>query len=451
MPDPPKTSPNDDPAPRFLGRLLPHQHDGVRWLAQREAESSSRGGILADEMGLGKTIQMLAHMCRFSKKTLIVVPKSLVGQWLEQLSIFTTLQHVHLRLALGSINDVRRAARTTDVCLATYEFLNSFDFQGATFERIVLDEAHRIRNSRSKTHQRVASFPCSVRWAITGTPLLSRKRDFASLVSWISPGANVPSSVIMLRRTFDDLGSERVKLPPCEFINHVVELSPHEKAVYNGLVAAGKRATDEDHVLRTLFKLQQCLVSLAFVDEPCIGPGTKVLRLIDLATNKAIRRLLVFTHHRNELDVAAMACEHAGCIVVSMDGQTPLADRGSITSWFNDTNTNDERRALVTNLNVGGVGLNLQATDTIIFLSPDWTPSLEMQAVARAHRIGCSHKVTVHRILAKGTVDEHVSRMQTKKLGEVAALFEDDRVQRRFGGKLMDPTNVQSILSPISD
>jgi len=119
-----------------------------------------------------------------------------------------------------------------------------------------------------------------------------------------------------------------------------------------------------------------------------------------------------------------------------------------VMRWFNDTDGTD-RRALVTNLVVGGVGLNLQATDTIIFVSPDWTPSLEMQAVARAHRIGCSHRVTVHRIIARGTIDEHVARMQSRKLDEVAALFDDQRVRKRFGGHLMDPADVQSILTPV--
>jgi len=451
---PPAPETPDTNRPRFLGRLLPHQHDGVRWLARREADEQSPGGILADDMGLGKTVQILAMMCRSPAKTLIVCPKSIVDQWTHQIASFTDLEHVHLAASLGSVNDVRRAAARTQVCVCTYEFLLSFDVSCASFERIVLDEAHRIRNTRSKTHACIKSIPSRIRWAVTGTPLLSRKRDFDALVAWISSRARVPPSEIMLRRTFDDLGGDRVKLPPCEFVNHVVDLCREEKAAYNRIVESGLRTKtsshrpDDDHLLRTLFKLQQCLVSLDFVNESWIGVGTKILKCMDLAAPKTVRRLLVFTHHRNELDVVSAACEMSGCVVETMDGQTSGTQRGNVMRWFNDTDGTD-RRALVTNLVVGGVGLNLQATDTIIFVSPDWTPSLEMQAVARAHRIGCSHRVTVHRIIARGTIDEHVARMQSRKLDEVAALFDDQRVRKRFGGHLMDPADVQSILTPV--
>jgi len=430
----PNTSRDTDP-PLFVGRLLPHQHDGVRWLLERE-ECATPGGILADEMGLGKTVQILAMMCRNHRKTLIVVPKSLVGQWANQIREFTTLQHVHLCHGLGSKNDVRHAARTTDVCICTYEYAVSFDFDGATFDRIVLDEAHRIKNTRSKTHQRIAAIPARIRWAVTGTPLLSRKRDFCSLVEWIGARSASPND-IMLRRTFEDVG-ERVKLPPCNFDTHTVDLSDNERRVYNKIVAEGKEVPmDDASLLRTMFRLQQCLISLDFVGEPCIGVGSKILCLMDIAGDRNVNRLLVFTHHRNELDVVAAACEYSGLLVETMDGTTPCAKRQTVANWFNEKT--NERRALVTNMGVGAVGMNLPAADTIIFVSGDWVPGIEMQAVARAHRIGCSHRVTVHRIIARGTVDEHVARIQTKKLDEVSRLFDDPRIRARFGGKLLEP------------
>jgi len=447
---------------KLNARLLPHQHDGVRWMMEREqrpafAGGVLRGGILADEMGLGKTMMMIALCCANPvATTLVVVPKSLTDQWVQEIRRITDIKCVHLSDKYGSVNDIRRAPLSHPIVVCTYEYLQrmSFDIE---FNRVVLDEGHRIRNAKSKTYQCVSSISSDTRWVITGTPLMSRPRDVRTLACWIAGVPTLPTTFavesMILRRTYDTLGCERLKLPPCDVKTHLVDLTQHEKAVYNQIVRRGTETCSEEgrqHVLKTVTMLQQCIVSVEFVGATAIGVGAKLLKLMEIVEDKNARRILVFTHHRNEMGVVSMACERSGCMVREMHGQTSSQERGMLATWFNDVSESDtERRVLVINVTVGSVGLNLQSSDTVCMLSPDWTPSVELQAVARAHRIGCDHKVTVHKIIARDTIDEHVLRLQSKKMDHVVKLFGDDSLRAKMGmwGHLNDDETAEAVLT----
>jgi len=79
-------------------------------------------------------------------------------------------------------------------------------------------------------------------------------------------------------------------------------------------------------------------------------------------------------------------------------------------------NSDDSIKALLLTTRVGGLGLNLTGADTVIFLEHDWNPHVDLQAMDRAHRIGQTKTVNVYRLVAAGTIEEKIMKIQRSKL-----------------------------------
>lgn len=540
----------------FTGRLIaPHQHTGTEWMLARE-RADVKGGVLADEPGLGKTVQTIFVIdANRVGSTLIIVPKSLKAQWVQQIVEFSDLRvfayngdgHADVE---DASNPVRRAILESDVTVATYErAVRSKVLRTIAFDRIVLDEAHRIRTGHTMTRRNVDKIQGGIKWALTGTPIMSSPRDFASLLRWVGVDAvrMTPETMTeygeqyMLRRTFDQLSSqcERLRLPPCRVHVHRVEMTTEEKRIYNDIVRYAHmaiRAGDEaihngenrseilQEILAIISKLQQlvvspelirdiihdvsvsifnetkhdttvddvcpicidackapcktacghhfcesCLVTACSVADRCPmcrtriapfsvskhvstdtatpmrpGASTKLNKVQDLLASDGVTKAIVFCHYTKEVElVSGMARQH-GLPVWKLTGGTTDAERTAIVDAFN---AHTGKCVIVSNIMVGGVGLNLQTADAVIFSSLDWTPSLEIQAIARAHRLGCTNVVNVHRIVANGTIDEHVLRLQGEKLQHASTLFRDSKVTGKLGVDTSNLTNLTQLFA----
>ena len=542
----------------FTGRLIaPHQHTGTEWMLARERDAVP-GGILADEPGLGKTVQTIYTICANQNgPTLIIVPKSIKRQWIEQvrefseLSIFSFTGDGRIDPAdpADPAHPVYRNIVDHDVTIATYETaVRSKILPTIAFDRIVLDEAHRIRNGTTMTRRAIDKLNARIKWAVTGTPLLAAPRDFRSLANWIGVDARAGSDIqtlagtFMLRRTFDQLAGqcERLRLPPKSVHIHRVDLNVDEKRIYNEIVKYAHLAirTGEEairngenraeilrHILAIISKLQQlvvspelirdvvedvtcsifgnqrhtegmvgdscaicmetpeapcktecghkfcehCLVSACCVSSNCplcraqitmgsvskhvdsvdattSGQSSKLAKVAELITAPAAKKIIVFTHFTKEAELVVDLAKSMGIPAEKMTGSTSDADRSRIVDAFNAT---EQKCVIVSNIAVGGVGLNLQTADTVIFSSLDWTPANELQAIARAHRIGSTNCVVVHRVIANGSIDEHVLRLQDAKLKHTAALFGDAKFHNRLGIDSSDINNFAQLFSPV--
>ena len=230
-----------DPSPRLRSRLMDHQLTALAMMIEREcgtAENSRfptlwtpvvegdscikyrhiitgalktthtpiSGGILADEMGLGKTLSILALICSsldgFAKPsgqseesrpsgTLIVCPKSTIAAWQYQISKHIFPSQTESAVYHGS-NRERLATRfhDYDIVLTTYETLRSeWETAGPLFNgrwlRVVLDEAHHIRNRSSKTYKAALGAQARYRWCLTGTPIHNSLDDYGALLTFI--------------------------------------------------------------------------------------------------------------------------------------------------------------------------------------------------------------------------------------------------------------------------
>ncbi|XP_017778365.1 PREDICTED: transcription termination factor 2 [Nicrophorus vespilloides] len=210
----------------LLVELMPHQKHALGWLMWRERQKPS-GGILADDMGLGKTLTMISLMLKFmqtnkeneaddegdaengeehddeeedegSRKkykydggTLIVCPASLIGQWAGEVE-------KRLKRALLSVERYHGANREKkaktlsqyDMVITTYSIvMNEAEKQTPLnrikWRRIILDEAHQIRNHKSQTSMAVCKLGAKSRWALTGTPIHNKELDLYSLLKFI--------------------------------------------------------------------------------------------------------------------------------------------------------------------------------------------------------------------------------------------------------------------------
>ncbi|KAM9242890.1 transcription termination factor 2 [Dugong dugon] len=302
----------EDP-PGLKVPLLLHQKQALAWLLWRESQKP-QGGILADDMGLGKTLTMIAliltqknkeknkekdkksvtskdESCNFtSHGTLIICPASLIHHWKNEVEKHVTLDKPRVYLYHGPNRDQRaKVLSSYDIVITTYSLLAkevpikkqegevlaaNLSVEGISspllhivWARIILDEAHNIKNPRVQTSIAVCKLQACARWAVTGTPIQNNLLDMYSLLKFIrcSPfdefnlwksqvdngskkggeRLSILTKSLLLRRTkeqLDSTGKPLVMLPLRKFQLHKLKLSEDEETVYNVLFARSRSA-----------------------------------------------------------------------------------------------------------------------------------------------------------------------------------------------------------------
>ena len=438
------------------GRLIvPHQVDGVRWMLERELDHGVKGGIVADEMGLGKTVCVLATILGnpVDGPTLVVAPKSLVEQWKRECIRFTGIQPVIVRNK-DSKNLTREDLQGFRVILTTYETIRHATSTDALktmrFGRIVLDEAHAIKNKKSKRSQAASALQSGIKWCITGTPVMRRKTDFRTLMNFIGVDSNdydMMRETYTMRRTFEDAAkiSARLRLPALHMKAHAVSFETEDEkrfymdlageaisrisALEHGIVSEDNTYAD---VFEIILRLRQAVVNPQLVctgraEPDWTGNRTKVNALKKLVSEQPRgSKTLIFTHWNQEAtSIMDVLQNELQMNAMRIYGGMSQSARDDAVNAFNNDPAMD---ALVLHIDVGGVGLNLQAATHVYINSLDWTPTIEMQAIARAHRLGVDHSVTATRLVLKGTIDEYMLTVHDTKLGFAADVLDDQRI-----------------------
>ncbi|KAJ3624714.1 hypothetical protein MTP99_018316 [Tenebrio molitor] len=190
-------------APRSLRvSLMPHQKSALAWLLWRETQTPP-GGILADDMGLGKTIMMIAHVLKSKEEevkakrgaastggTLVVCPASVMNQWEAEVKQ-TTDGSLSVNVHHGPRRETNaKSLSRYDLVLTTYGIVRSESNKngavtGVKWRRIILDEAHQIRNDESLTAEAVCRLSAQSRWALTGTPVHNKDKDMYSMLKFL--------------------------------------------------------------------------------------------------------------------------------------------------------------------------------------------------------------------------------------------------------------------------
>jgi len=444
------------------GRLFaPYQHDGVKWMLGMEHQASGpKGGFLCDEMGLGKTVQLVATMLGNPKpRTLIIVPKSIITQWSEEISKFAP----GLRVAVFDGPD-RVLDKTADVTLAPYTLLvtkeGTTPLHMVQWDRVILDEAHEIRNKGSKLFKSVCRLRTQIKWLVTGTPVFNSMQDFVSLCTFLGIPKNFVQGrtkeikdIYILRRTKDDL-AERLRLPPCYFENVELDMFPEERALYecvfneaqDTIKDAFKNAVSLNAknmvILECLLRARQCMIwpqmylnGVAVKNETVptrwTGRSNKMETLFRMIQEHPDEKSLIFCQFRGEMNYIQRQLK---CPVFRIDGSVPKEERVKQIEGFKKV---PGGAVFIIQIKSGGQGLNLQEATRVYITGPSWNPATELQAIGRSHRTGQTQTVNVKKLIYKEcdrfvSVEEEMMALQGHKSIVCSEVLNDDRVKTQI-------------------
>ncbi|CAG9860856.1 unnamed protein product [Phyllotreta striolata] len=491
------------PPEGLIGEFEEHQRSALSWLIWRETQKPP-GGILADDMGLGKTLTMISLILksreldrndndgktrRSSNKdkggTLVVCPASVLYQWSEELVQRTEDGLLSFNLHHGPKRETNaKTLAEYDVVFTTYNLVSGeFEKKGPLFNvewlRIIIDEAHEIRNYKSKTSNAVCELHSKFRWAVTGTPINNKESDMYALLKFLryspfddltvwersigdkSEGGYerlrteiIPS--IMLRRTKEELSN--MKPLKCEIFEFPLDAEEHE--IYNkihsktfaqflsqqaeklGLVRDLRLRQICNHpslIINMLNELQNLSISddqnrndsredinrgskeAASQTEPMSSKMKKLFKLLKLL-NKDDKAVIVsqwpsFLH----LIGRHLKDPEVNIPFCQLDGKVPVAERQDIIDQINDPK--GSTKILLLSLKAGYVGLNLMGANHLFIMEPHWNPQMEIQAVARVYRLGQKKPVFIYKLIAKKTIEKKILDTQKEKIDIADSMF----------------------------
>ncbi|XP_044301011.1 chromodomain-helicase-DNA-binding protein 2 isoform X5 [Varanus komodoensis] len=460
--------------PSYIGgenlELRDYQLEGLNWLAHSWCKNNSV--ILADEMGLGKTIQTISflsylfHQHQLYGPFLIVVPLSTLTSWQREFEIWApeinVVVYIGDQMSRNAIREYEWVHAQTkrlkfNVLITTYEILlkDKTVLGSINWAFLGVDEAHRLKNDDSLLYKTLIDFKSNHRLLITGTPLQNSLKELWSLLHFIMPekfesweefeedhGKGRENGYQSLHKVLEPFLLRRVKkdveksLPAKVEQILRVEMSALQKQYYKWILTRNYKALSKgvrgstSGFLNIVMELKKCCNHCFLIKAPeenekensqemllsLIRSSGKLILLDKLLTRLRERgnRVLIFSQMVRMLDILAeyLAIKHYP--FQRLDGSIKGEIRKQALDHFNAEGSEDFCFLLSTR--AGGLGINLASADTVVIFDSDWNPQNDLQAQARAHRIGQKKQVNIYRLVTKGTVEEEIIERAKKKM-----------------------------------
>ncbi|KAE9532430.1 hypothetical protein AGLY_010053 [Aphis glycines] len=449
-------------------KLRDYQLHGVNWLIHSWCKDNSV--ILADEMGLGKTIQTICflyylfHNYQMHGPFLVVVPLSTMPSWQREFSLWAP--DINIVTYIGDVES-RNIIRETEWCfesskrlkfnaiLTTYEIVlkDSALLNSLSWAVLMVDEAHRLKNDDSLLYKALQSFDTNQRLLITGTPLQNSLKELWALLHFIMPAKfdnweefehmhdNAASKgYTKLHRQLEPYILRRVKkdveksLPAKVEQILRVEMTPVQRKYYKWILTKNYNALRKGSkgssttFLNIMIELKKCC-NHALLTKPqenentaddnlqSLLRGSGKLMLLDkllVRLKETGHRVLIFSQMVRMLDILAEYLSYRHLPFQRLDGSIKGDIRRQALEHFNAEGSQDFCFLLSTR--AGGLGINLATADTVIIFDSDWNPQNDLQAQARAHRIGQKNQVNIYRLVTKGSVEEDIVERAKQKM-----------------------------------
>jgi hypothetical protein len=457
-----------DPQGDFTGALRGYQKEGLGWI--HFLEKFGFGGCLADDMGLGKTVQVLAmleerrqrRLSATSKAvkgngpdqrngtpgpSLVVAPKSLVFNWIQEAKRFTPQLNVLDHTGANRIKPGEHF-EDYDLILTTYGTLrnDAVQFRDVRFDYCILDEGQMIKNANTQSAKAARLLNASHRLVLSGTPIENHLGELWSLFEFLNPGMLGSASVFkltgagarnpdpemrmllgkalrpfILRRTKSQVARE---LPEKFEQTLYCELDTKQRILYNELRDHYRRTllnqVERDgmnkskiQILEALLRLRQAACHPGLIDRSKKShPSAKLEMLLPQLEQimEEEHKVLVFSQFTSFLAILREELDKQKIFYSYLDGQT--RDREAVVERFQK---DPDCKLFLISLKAGGLGLNLTAAEYVYLLDPWWNPAVETQAIDRTHRIGQTRRVFAYRIISRDTVEEKVLELQQTK------------------------------------
>ena len=453
--------------------LRTYQEYGYKWLYY--LISHDLGGCLADDMGLGKTLQSIALLTKLNeekkRKSLIVMPKSLIFNWENEFNKFSP--NIKVGIYYGNGRNVE-IFDSVDAILTTYGTIRNDietikDYQ---FDMIILDESQNIKNVNAQTTKAIMLLNGKNRIALSGTPIENNLSELYSLFRFLNPSMfgkiedfnnhyavpiqrdNDKEAIEELRKKIYPFILRRVKkevlkdlpekIEKTIFIqmNNIQRQLYEERRVYyynqvKSQIRENGLGKTQFFILQALNELRQITSCPEMKNPRVISSKREILshNIIEAVENG--HKVLVFTNYINSIKNICDDLEKNNIKHISMSGSTK--DRQELVEKFQ----NDKKcKVFVMTLKTGGVGLNLTAADTIFIYDPWWNKTVENQAIDRAYRFGQDRTVFSYKLILKDTIEEKILKLQEKKSELLDNLITEDNTST----KLLTEKDIEFIL-----
>ncbi|MFP3418362.1 SNF2-related protein [Bacillus sp. SIMBA_154] len=441
-------------APTHLPDFTPLKHQLE--VARRVVEEMNGKAILADEVGLGKTVEagliIKEYMIRgLAKKILILVPASLVSQWVQELRTKFYIDAVEQKksyvweqcdVVVSSIDTAKRQPHRDTILSIAYDM-------------VIIDEAHKLKNNKTKNYEFVRNLNKKFCLLLTATPIQNRIGEIFNLVSLLKPGhlgnehqfkdvfakkdlqledhdrLKQLINKVMIRNRREDTGIEWSK-------RHVktisIHFSPTEQALYDEICKLKENPAYTKHMFSIMTLERECCSSREAVymtikkmqeEEKHILGSSAIAQIMEkinqveqnskaLEVVKLIQQLnekvIIFTEYRATQIYLQWFLQQNGISSVPFRG----GFKRSKKDWMKDLFR--ERAQVLIATEAGGEGINLQFCNQIINYDLPWNPMRLEQRIGRIHRLGQERDVHIYNMATNGTVEEHILKLLYEKI-----------------------------------
>ncbi|MGN7390405.1 DEAD/DEAH box helicase [Bacillus safensis] len=441
-------------APAHLPAFTPLKHQLE--VARRVVEEMNGKAILADEVGLGKTVEagliIKEYMIRgLAKKILILVPASLVSQWVQELRTKFYIDAVEQKksyvweqcdVVVSSIDTAKRQPHRDTILSIAYDM-------------VIIDEAHKLKNNKTKNYEFVRNLNKKFCLLLTATPIQNRIGEIFNLVSLLKPGhlgnehqfkdifakkdlqledhdrLKQLVNKVMIRNRRQDTGIEWTK-------RHVktisIDFSPTEQALYDEICKLKENPSYTKHMFSIMTLERECCSSREAVymtikkmqeeEKHILGSSaiTQIMEKINqveqnskaLEVVKLIQQLnekvIIFTEYRATQIYLQWFLQQNGISSVPFRGGFKRGKK----DWMKDLFR--ERAQVLIATEAGGEGINLQFCNQIINYDLPWNPMRLEQRIGRIHRLGQERDVHIYNMATSGTVEEHILKLLYEKI-----------------------------------